>query len=142
MMGNQSGTQLPDNPLDDVKGEARFWVTGPIAGEKLLRPDFGAAWGKNSHWHKSLWKEIEKRGSTLVPACTQVTIRNIGEVVMLKLAGRTTFKHLKERYINERKSTRELAHDKKEKTIQARKTKVSSPRLLYCNETLTGSHLY
>jgi len=51
MMGNDSSKHLPDNPPDDVKGEARFWVPGPVDDEKFLRPDFGAPWGKNSYWH-------------------------------------------------------------------------------------------
>jgi|SRR5882762_6195600 len=130
MMGNDSSKHLPDNPPDDVKGEARFWVPGPVDDEKLLRPDFGAPWGKNSYWHKALWKEIQKRGSALVPACTPSMITQTGEAGMLKLAGRTTFKHLKERYTNERKSIGELARDKKEKVVQARKAKVSFFRLL------------
>ena len=123
MMGSNSSVQLPDNPLKDARGESRFWVSG-IADEKLLRLDFAASWTQNKLWHKQLWNQIEKVGPTLIPACTLTVIAHIGEKAMLRLAGRTTFKHLKEQHTKEQKSANELAQDKKEKTIQGRKGKV------------------
>lgn len=131
MMGDTSSVRLPDNPPKDAKGESRYWVAG-VADEKLLRPDFAASWSQNKVWHKKLWEQIQTRGTVLVPACTSATITGMGEKAMLQLAGRTTFKHLKERYTKERKSPQELARDKKEKTVQGRKAKVdclSLPKL-------------
>ena len=123
MMGIESADRLPDNPNPEVKGKDRFWVAG-IADERLLRPDFSAPWSKNILWHKDLWKEIQKRGSKLVPACTKAMIVGLGEAGMLRLAGRTTFKHLKERYIKEHKSQTDLDREKNEKAVSARKAKV------------------
>ena len=124
MMGDSSSVRPPDNPPTEAKGESRFWVPG-VADEKLLRPDFATSWSKNKLWHKKLWEQILLKGSVLVPGCTMTMITDIGEKKMLQLAGRTMFKHLKERHTKERKSARELARDKKEKTVQGRKAKVS-----------------
>jgi hypothetical protein len=121
MMGDP--IYLPDNPPKAEKGESRYWVSG-VADEKLLRPDFATSWSQNKFWHKTLWEQIQARGTELVPACTPDMIADIGEKKMLQLAGRATFKHLKERYTKERKSPSELARDKKEKIVQARKAKV------------------
>lgn len=126
MMGIESSDNLPECLSNDKKGESRYWdsETG-IAGERILRPDFMSAWSKNTFWHKELWTEIVKRGPHLVPTCTASIIDGMGETAMLKLAGRTTWKHMKERYILEHKSELELELIKAQKQAAARKSKVS-----------------
>ena len=123
MMGTESSDNLPECLSSDNKGEARYWET--IDDERLLRPDFLSSWSKNAYWHKALWKEIVKRGPRLVPACTALVIETMGETAMLKLIGRTTWKHMKERYTLERKSEGELELIKGQKQAAARKSKVS-----------------
>jgi hypothetical protein len=122
MMGIDSSDKLPNCLSNDKKGEARYWQT--VDNERLLRPDFLSAWSKNTYWHKALWTEIVKRGPRVVPACTASMINGMGEVAMLKLAGRITWKHMKERYTLERKSEGELELIKAQKQAAARKSKV------------------
>ena len=116
-MGTKSSDNLPECLSSDNKGEARYWET--IDDERLLRPDFLSSWSKNAYWHKVLWKEIVKRGPRLVPACTALVIETMGETAMLKLIGRTTWKHMKERYTLEHKSEGELELIKGQKQAAA-----------------------
>jgi hypothetical protein len=128
MMGIEHSDKLPDCLSGNNKGEARYWET--IDDERLLRPDFLSSWTKNTSWHKALWKEIVKRGPRLVPACTASIIDGMGESAMLKLVGRTTWKHMKERYTLERKSKGELELIKGQKLAVARKSKVNGRCIL------------
>ena len=122
MMGIDGSDKLPDCLSNDKKGEARYWQT--VNNERLLRPDFLSTWSKNTFWHKALWMEIVKRGPRVVPACTASIINGMGEVAMLKLAGRITWKHMKERYTLERKSEGEIELIKGQKQAAAHKSKV------------------
>lgn len=122
-IGNHDTSLLPE-PTFKSNGDSVFWVTTEIPDEKALRPNWAVSWTKNKAWHPKFILKVRSAGHSLYPSCSEAVIAGLSEKDILQRGGRTTYKHLKEKYQIQKKSDREKDMDKQLKRQDGRKKTV------------------
>ncbi|KAJ7629629.1 hypothetical protein DFH06DRAFT_1338048 [Mycena polygramma] len=105
-ISDQDTSVLPDPVFKESDpSKSDFWVPTGIPDELALRPNFTVSWTKNKPWHTKFVAKVRGDGNTLYPSCSKEVIAGLTDKDVLQRGSRTTFKHLKEKYLAQGKSS-------------------------------------
>ncbi|KAJ6487496.1 hypothetical protein C8R47DRAFT_1216268 [Mycena vitilis] len=128
-ISDQDTSVLPDPVFKESDpSKSDFWVPTGIPDELALRPNFAVSWTKNKPWHQKFVAKVRGDGNTLYPSCSKEVIAGLTDKDVLQRGSRTTFKHLKEKYLTQGKTSVERKIDLQMKRRDGRRKMKAAAR--------------